>query len=96
MENLGNTKLNKMNKYELIDKVVAEIAKDKGISEDEVGTYETLLRVADIAVKNCSIHDVSVPKGTVCEHPKPWKNTPWGYKVCPKCNDIVEREQTAH
>lgn len=46
-----------MNKYELIDKVVAEIAKDKGISEGEVGTYDTLLRVADIAVKNCSIPD---------------------------------------
>jgi hypothetical protein len=47
-----------MNKYELIDKVVAEIAKDKGISEDEVGTYDTLMRVAEIAVKNCSIPDV--------------------------------------
>ena len=44
-----------MNKYKLIDKVVAEIAKDKGISEGEVGTYDTLLKVADIAVKNCSI-----------------------------------------
>jgi hypothetical protein len=48
-----------MNKYELIDKVVAEIAKDKGISEGEVGTYDTLMRVAEIAVKNCSIPDVS-------------------------------------
>jgi len=48
-----------MNRYELIDKVVAEIAKDKGISEGEVGTYDTLLRVADIAVKKCSIPDVS-------------------------------------
>ena len=47
-----------MNKYKLIDKVVAEIAKDKGISEGEVGTYDTLLRVADIAVKNCSIPNV--------------------------------------
>lgn len=32
---------------------------------------------------------------TACRHPKPWKNTPWGYKVCPECNDIVEWEQTA-
>ncbi len=48
-----------MNKYELIDKVVAEIAKDKGISEGEVGTYDTLMRVAEIAVKNCSILAVS-------------------------------------
>ena len=47
-----------MDKYELIYKVVAEIAKDKGISEHEVGTYDTLLRVAGIAVKNCSIPDV--------------------------------------
>ena len=47
-----------MNRYELIDKVVAEIAKEKEISEGEVGTYDTLLRVADIAVKNCSIPDV--------------------------------------
>jgi len=53
-----------MNKYELIDKVVAEIAKDKGISEGEVGTYDTLMRVAEIAVKKCSIPDVVVPKET--------------------------------
>jgi len=41
---------------------------------------------------NCNIQHVRV---SVCEHPKPWKNTPWGYKVCPECNDIVEWEQTA-
>lgn len=62
------TKINTMNRYELIDKVVAEIAKDKGISEGEVGTYDTLLRVADIAVKNCSIPDSeqSLPDAEQC------------------------------
>ena len=38
---------------------------------------------------------VAQSEQAVCGHPKPWKNTPWGYKVCPECNDIVEWEQTA-
>lgn len=29
---------------------------------------------------------------SVCSHPKAeWKNTPWGYKICGLCNDIVEQ-----
>lgn len=29
---------------------------------------------------------------SVCSHPKDqWKNTPWGYKICGLCNDIVEQ-----
>ena len=48
--------------------------------------------VQEYESKHLNISDVRV---SVCEHPKPWKNTPWGYKVCPECNDIVEWEQTA-
>ena len=88
----------------MIDKrqIIKEHLKDCAPDQLHDGSYVTIKECVEMMeileqqlVKNLGLHNVIVPKGTVCEHPKPWKNTPWGYKVCPKCNDIVEREQTA-
>jgi len=62
------------------------------IAQNVGGTYEAKQKCAEEILR---LFSVIVPKGRlVCGHPKPYKNTPWGYKVCKKCNDIVEREQT--
>jgi len=53
---------------------------------------ENLENLIIIYTKALSITAVVQAKPEVCEHPKPFKSTPWGYKVCFRCNDIVEKE----
>ena len=84
----------------MIDKrqIIKEHLNDCEPDQLHDGSYVTIKECVEMMeilqqklVEKFGLHDVIVPKGTsVCDHPKPYKHTPWGYKVCEKCNDIVE------
>jgi len=53
--------------------------------------HEDYRRLQSKKDRQLALTGVVQAKPEVCEHPKPFKSTPWGYKVCCKCNDIVEK-----
>ncbi len=79
-----------MTSLELLQEIDAWLSFNNSPSKEQISELRNDIKKH--ITEQLRIHDVS---GSVCEHPKPWKNTPWGYKVCPECNDIVEWEQTA-
>lgn len=75
-----------------MDKFEQHIKRMKGLRDVyEVGTGQH--NILSMLIKECEIalHQPPVIR-SVCSHPKAdWKTTPWGYKICGLCNDIVEQ-----
>jgi len=84
---------NMLNRQEMIDKTVAEIAKDKKQDIHQISTYDVALRLADKVVKLLPMHDVSQQSKLVCSCKNKLTDKELYYGTCLKCGNDVD-EQT--
>lgn len=82
-----------LNRSQVIDKTIAEIAKEKSQTIHKVSTYDVAVRLADKVVKLLPIHGVSEQSELVCSCANKLTDKELYYGTCLKCGNDVD-EQT--